>query len=110
RGYPAQVPLPGHQARRHRAGAADPVAGRLPALRRDARAPVRERGDALPDPVHAGGGARLPGPGPAAAGQLVRAAAVAAAVQAAAHGGRPGALLPAWPVAPGWGLAAGPAD
>ncbi len=41
------------------------------------------------DPVHAGRRPRLPGPGPAAPGQLVRPAAVAAAVQAAAHGRRP---------------------
>ena len=109
RGRPAQVPVPGHQARRHRAGAAGPVPGRLPALRRDARAPVRERGDAVPDPVDPGGRARLPGPGPAAARQLVRAAAVAAAVQAAADGRRAGALLPAGPVLPGRGLPQGPA-
>ena len=42
-------------------------------------------------------------------GQLVRAAAVAAAVQAAAHGRRPGAVLPAGPVLPGRGLPQGPA-
>src|SRR5580698_515129 len=49
-------------------------------------------------------GARLPGSGPAAPGQLVRVAAVAPAVQAAAHGRRAIALLPAGPVLPGRGL------
>ena len=51
-----------------------------------------------------GGRPRLPGPGPAAAGQLVRAAAVPAAVQAAADGRRHGALLPDRPLLPRRGL------
>ena len=73
------------------------------------RAPVRERGDPVPDPVHPRGRARLPGAGPAAARPLVRAAAVAAAVQAAADDLRAGALLPARPVLPGRGLPGRPA-
>ena len=50
------------------------------------------------------GRARLPGPGAAQAGLLVRAAAEPATVQAAAHGGRHGALLPDRPVLPRRGL------
>ena len=97
--------------RRSRDGrrAARPVAGRLPGRRRDAGAQVRQRGDPVPDQVHAGRGQGLPGPGPAAARQLVRAAAVAAAVQAAADGVRPGAVLPAGPLLPGRGLPGRPA-
>ena len=80
--------------------------GVLPAVRRDARPRLRERGDAVPDQVHARGRARLRRPGPAPPGQLVRAAAVAAAVQAAAHGRRPRAVLPARPLLPRRGLRA----
>ncbi len=61
-------------------------------------------GDAVPDAVHPRGRPRLPRAGPAAAGLLVRAAAVAAAVQAAADDRRPGALLPARAVLPRRGL------
>ncbi len=75
--------------------------GRLPGQRGHAVAPVRQRRDAVPDQVDPGGRAGLPGPGAAAAGQLVRAAAVAAAVQAAADDLRSGALLPARAVLPG---------
>ena len=109
RGRPDQVPVPGHPPRGDVAGAAGPVHGVLPAVRRDARPRLRERGDAVPDQVHARGRARLRRPGPAPAGQLVRAPAVAAAVQAAAHGRRPRAVLPARPLLPRRGLAQGPA-
>ncbi len=85
------------------------VEGRLPAERGHGRAPVRDRRDPVPDPVHPGGRAGLPGAGPAAARPLVRAAAVAAAVQAAADDRRPGALLPAGPLLPGRGLPGRPA-
>ena len=84
-------------------------AGGLPGRRRDAGPRVRQRGDAVPDQVHPGGRARLPGAGPAAPRQLVRAAAVPAAVQAAADGRRPGALLPAGPLLPRRGLPRRPA-
>ena len=83
--------------------------GGLPGRRRDARARLRERGDPVPDPVDPRGRARLPGPGAAAARQLVRAAAVPAAVQAAADGLRAGALLPARALLPGRGLPRRPA-
>ena len=67
RGGAAAVPVPGHQAGRDGGRAAGPVQGGLPGQRRDARARVRQRGDAVPDQVDAGGRARLPGAGPAAA-------------------------------------------
>ena len=58
---------------------------------------------------HARGRPRLPGAGPAAAGQLVRPAAEPAAVQAAAHGRRHGALLPDRALLPRRGLPRRPA-
>ena len=109
RGSPPQVPLPGHQARRHGRRAQGPLHRGLPGQRRHEAAPLRQRGDPVPDPVHPRGRPRLPGPGPAAARSLVRAAAVAAAVQAAADGLRPGALLPARALLPGRGLPRRPA-
>ena len=71
---------------RHRVLAVHP-----PVLR---RAGVRGCGDPHAHQEHARGGAGLPGPLAAAAGQGVRAPAVAAAVQAAADGGRARPLLP----------------
>ena len=59
-----------------------------------ARQGLRRDRDADADPLDARGCARLPRAGPAAARQLVRAAAEPAAVQAAAHGRRHGAVLP----------------
>ena len=106
RGRPRTTPGTSTSAARRcrgRCGSGRPL---LPAVRRDARPRLRQRGDAVPDPVHARGRARLPGAGPAPAGQLVRAAAVAAAVQAAADGRRPRALLPARPLLPRRGLRA----
>ena len=70
---------------------------------------LRRGRDADHDPVHPGGRPRLPGSGPAPAGILVRAAAEPAAVQAAAHGGRAGALLPDRPLLPRRGLPGRPA-
>ena len=55
---------------------------------------VRRGRDADPHPRHARGLARLPRAEPAVAGHVLRAAAVAAAAEAAADGGRPGPLLP----------------
>ena len=109
RGGAAALPLPRHPAGRDGGGAARQVDGGVPGQRRDAGPRVRERRDAVPDQVHAGGGARLPGAGPAAPRQLVRAAAVAAAVQAAADGRRPGTLLPAGALLPRRGLPRRPA-
>ena len=84
-----QVPLPRPAPHRPgpRAAAAQPG---QPARPRGAARPrlPRDR-DADADPVDARGRPRLPGAGPAAARHLVRPAAVAAAVQAAADG-RPG--------------------
>ncbi len=55
---------------------------------------VRRRVDAEHDEGHARGRARLPRPGPAAARHVLRARAVAAALQAAVHGRRARPLLP----------------
>ena len=81
------------------------------AARRDHRHPraperrglPRDR-DADPHPLDARGRARLPGAQPAPARLLVRAAAVAAALQAAADGRRLRALLPDPPLLPRRGL------
>ena len=74
-----------------------------------ARPRLQRDRDADPDPVDAGGRPRLPGAGPPAARHLVRPAAVAAAVQAAADGRRHGALLPDRPLLPRRGLPRRPA-
>ena len=73
------------------------------------RARLRRGRDPDHDPLDAGGRARLPGARPAASRFLVRPAAEPAAVQAAAHGGRAGALLPDRPVLPRRGLPGRPA-
>ncbi len=66
----------------------------------------RLRRDRDPDahPVHARGRSRLPRPRAARAGQLVRPPAEPAALQAAAHGLRDGAVLPDRPLLPRRGL------
>ena len=67
----------------------------IQAIRRDdGRARLHRRLDAEHDARHARGGARLPRPGPPAAGQVLRARPVAAALQAALHGRRARPLLP----------------
>ncbi len=66
---------------------------RLPAPAHD-RAGLHRVPDADPDRVQPGGRPRLPGAGAAASGQVLRAAAGAAAVQAAADGGGLRPLLP----------------
>ncbi len=108
RGDPPEVPLPGPAPRPHARG--DRAAP--PGDAGDAGVPGR-RGvpgdrDADPDPLDAGGRARLPGPEPPAAGQLLRAAAVAAAVQADADDRRLRALLPDRPLLPRRGPARRP--
>ncbi len=70
---------------------------------------LRRGRDAHADPLHARGCPGLPGAGAAPAGQLVRAAAVAAAVQAAADGRRHGEVLPDRALLPGRGLPRRPA-
>ena len=86
RGHPPQIPLPRpaarHAAQEHRGAHQD--------HRRDAQAHGRGRLhrilDADPDRLVAGRGARLPGAVAHPSGQVLRAAAGAAAVQAADHG------------------------
>src|SRR5438128_2393942 len=94
RAEPAPLPLPRSPPA---ARAAEPPPA-PPGDARRARAPGRGRlrggGDPRADALHPGGGARLPGAEPGAARQLLRAPAVAAALQAAAHGGRARSLLP----------------
>ena len=76
--------------------------------------PAHDRGrlhrvpDADPDRGQPGGRARLPGAGAAAPGQVLRAAAGAAAVQAVGDGGGVRPLLPDRAVLPRRGLARGP--
>ena len=119
--------VPDRRARRGRRGgaAALPLPGPAPAgpgaairLRSEVNRAAREvlheprlRRDRDPDadPLHARGRARLPRAGPAPARLLVRAAAEPAAVQAAAHGRRHGALLPDRPLLPRRGLPGRPA-
>ena len=83
-----------------------------PGHRGDARVPRRRglprRRDAGADPLDPGGRPRLPRPQPPPAGLLLRAAAVAAAVQAAADGRRLRALLPDRPLLPRRGPARRP--
>ena len=94
RGSTAEIPLPGSAPRRARLGNSVALQGQCrrtggagpPRLRRDR--------DAHADPLDTRGRARLPGSGAAAARLVLRAAAEPAAVQAAADGGRDGALLP----------------
>ena len=95
RGAAAALPLPGPAPR------ADAASDGAAPRRGDARfaatsttAGLPRVGDADPDPVHARGRARLHRAEPHAARQLLRAAAVAAAVQAAPDGRRLRALLP----------------
>ncbi len=100
RGTALQVPLPGPALLRH-------AAPHPPAPRRDlrrARVPGRPRllrdRDPDPDPLHPGRGARLPGALAPARRQVLRAAPVAAALQAAADGVRLRQVLPDRPLLP----------
>ena len=109
RGGAAQAPLP--RPAPDRPERRDPAAqqGQQGRPRRARRARLRRDRDPDADPVDARGRPRLPGAGPAAAGQLVRPAAEPAAVQAAADGRRHGALLPDRPLLPRRGLPRRPA-
>ena len=109
RGGPPAVPLPGSPPPRTRRR--DP-----PALRRQQggphrpwRAQLRRDRDADADPLNPRGRPRLHRAGPPVARLLVRAAAVTAALQAAAHGGGHGALLPDRALLPRRGLPRRPA-
>ena len=106
---PLPVPLPRPAPSGAGAGDAAAQRGEPDRPRRHGRARLRRGGDADADPLDAGGRPRLRRPGAAAAGQVVRAAAVAAAVQAAADDRRARAVLPDRPLLPGRGLPGRPA-
>ena len=97
--------------RRPAPGRGDPacVAGQRRRAGRPRRPRLRRDRDADHDALDARGGARLHRAGPAGAGVLVCVAAEPAAVQAAAHGGGDGAVLPDRPLLPGRGLPGRPA-
>src|SRR4029077_14903827 len=101
----AQVPVPRPAPTPHAARVPEP----RPRLPRGPRLPARPGipggGDAVSHPLHPRGRARLPGPEPAAARQLLRAAPVPPAFQAAADGGGFRALLPDRALLPGRGPA-----
>ena len=108
RGAAADLPLPRHPPPAPPAGPRDAQPGGVgDAPRAGGRRLPRGR-DARADPLDARGRARLPGAQPDAARLLVRPAAEPAAVQAAADGGRPRALLPDRPLLPGRGPARRP--
>ena len=73
------------------------------------RAGLHRGGDAHPFQIHAGRGARISGAQPARAGHVLRPAAIAAAIQTNAHGGRGGKVLPNRPLLPRRGPAGRPA-
>ena len=108
-GGAAQVPLPRPAAYGAQPGHPAAQQGQQGGPRRPRRPRLRRDRDADADPVDPRGRPRLPGPGPAPAGQLVRPAAEPAAVQAAAHGRRHGALLPDRALLPRRGLPRRPA-
>ena len=85
-------------------GPAPALQGQQGGPRRPRRPRLRRGRDAHPHPLDARGRPRLPGPRAAGARQLVRPAAEPAAVQAAAHGRRHGALLPDRALLPRRGL------
>ena len=76
--------------------------------RRTERARLHRGGNAYPGQLHARGRSRLSGALPSEPGQVLRAAAVPAAVQADAHGRRHRALLPDRPLLPRRGPARRP--
>ena len=109
RGGPPPAPLPGPAPYGSERRPAPARQGQQGGPRRPRRARLRRGGDPHPDPVHARGRSRLPGPGTTPAGQLVRPAAEPPAVQAAADGRGHGALLPDRALLPGRGLPRRPA-
>ena len=104
RGSPAAVSLPRSASRRPGQRNSVALQGECRRARRAGRARLRRDRDADADPLDAGGRPRLPGAGPAAARLVLCAAAEPAAVQAAADGGRHGAVLPDRPLLPRRGL------
>ena len=107
-GRPAAPPLPRPAPRADARGARAPPPGHGGDARVPRRRGLPRRRDADPDPLDARGRARLPRPQPPPAGLVLRAAAVAAALQAAADGRRLRALLPDRPLLPGRGPARRP--
>src|SRR5262249_1109278 len=79
RGRPVQAPVPRPAPGRAGQRAAAALGGQPDRPPGAGRGRVHRGGDPVPDPLHPGGGPGLPGAGAAAAGQLVRPAAVAAA-------------------------------
>ena len=109
RGVPAALALPRPASTRARARDPDALAGHPGDPPGDGHPRLPRHRDAVPHPQHPGRRAGLPRAGATAAGALVRPAAVAAAVQAAADGRRDGALLPDRALLPGRGLPRRPA-
>src|SRR5206468_8889154 len=100
RGDPPALPLPRPAPRADARRARAARRGRPRDAKRARRARLPRNRDADPHAVDARGRARLPRPLAPAAGRLVRAAAVAPALQAAADDGRLRALLPDRPLLP----------
>ena len=94
RGAAAPLPLSRHARRAHAAQPAPQPHGDQRDPPRDGRARLRRRVDAVDDEGNARGCARLPRARAAAARDVLRARAVAAALQAALHGRRARPLLP----------------
>ena len=109
RGGAAEVPLSRSAARRARRGNPVALQGECGRTRGACQPRLHRDRDADADPVHAGGRPRLPGARAPATWRVLRAAAEPAAVQAAADGGRDGALLPDRAVLPRRGLPRRPA-
>ncbi|CAA9412084.1 MAG: Aspartyl-tRNA synthetase @ Aspartyl-tRNA(Asn) synthetase, partial [uncultured Propionibacteriaceae bacterium] len=103
-GGPAEVPLPRPSPSGPRCSNPAPERRQPGRPYGPGRPRLRRDRDPDVDPLHPGGSPRLPGTGTAQAGLLVRAAAEPAAVQAAADGGRDGAVLPDRPLLPRRGL------
>src|SRR3954469_8967275 len=99
--------LPRPAPPRPRSCAADPRADRVGHPARHGTQRLLRHRDAVPDPLDARRGTRLPRTGPPAARTLAWAPAVTAAVQAAADGRRARALLPNRALFPGRGLPGG---
>ena len=109
RGPAAQVPLSRPASSRHDAELRPAERRDVPDAEDPARGGLSRDRDPDPDEVDAGRRARLPRPGPGPPGRVLRAAAVAAALQADPDGLGDGAVLPDRALLPGRGPAGGPA-
>ncbi len=103
-----EVPLSRHAASGGARGVPDPRPHLPGGAGLSARRGVHRGRDAVPHAVHSGGSPGLPRAEPASAGQLLRPASVAAALQAAPHGGGIRALLPDRALLPRRGSSPGP--